>query len=145
MKIDETLAFFRSVIKSGETWTDTCEIAFREALSDVEGLRQLLKQCQNDRAQDQQRLFNYEGLLKPKPMHTAPRDGTIIVIITTTGVISGSYNKGHGWVENQEGKEYWGPEWICYDSAVSLEIEETPEGEYCPEALGWLPMIGDPA
>jgi hypothetical protein len=142
MKVDETLNFLASVIKSGEEWTDVCEIAYREALADIAGLRQLLKQCQNDRAQDQHRLFHYEHLLAPKPMKTAPRDGTPIVLITTTGVVSATYDKGKGWVDNYEGpQEYWGPQWVAYDDAFTLDIEETPEGEYCAGALGWLPMI----
>lgn len=30
---DKTLCFFSSVIKCGESWTDTCETEFRKALS----------------------------------------------------------------------------------------------------------------
>jgi hypothetical protein len=78
--------------------------------------------------------------LKLQPMQTAPRDGKEVLLITNIGAVSAHYDKGMGWCETPDGREYFGPAWVCYDAAFELEIEETPEGELCPAALGWLPI-----
>jgi hypothetical protein len=78
--------------------------------------------------------------LKLQPMETAPRDGKEILLLTNIGAVSAHYDKGMGWCETPDGREYFGPAWVCYDAAFELEIEETPIGELCPAALGWLPI-----
>lgn len=84
---------------------------------------------------------NIIGMLVRRPMETAPRDGSEIILITRTGVVSAHYDKGAGWSDDPiNGKDYEGPSWVCYDDAFQLEIEETPGGERCPEAVAWLPM-----
>jgi len=75
-----------------------------------------------------------------QPMESAPRDGSEILLITDIGIVCAHYDKGEGWCNTPDGREYFGPAWICYDDAFELEIEETPGGEYCPAAKGWLPM-----
>jgi hypothetical protein len=38
-KITDALGLFRSCIRSGESWSDTCEQVYKEAVDEAEGLR----------------------------------------------------------------------------------------------------------
>lgn len=71
-------------------------------------------------------------------MMTVPHDREIL-LKTNTGVVSAYYDKGSGWSETLEGRDYEGPCWVCYDGAFEIEIEETPIGELC-KATGWMEM-----
>lgn len=78
-----------------------------------------------------------------QPMETAPKDGTIILLRTKQGVISAAFFPGE-WTDHYEnGREYSGPVWSCYDDAITLEVEETTEGDFS-EALNWMPKPEDP-
>ena len=71
---------------------------------------------------------------------TAPRDGTEVILLTSTGAVSAHYDKGAGWSDDPiNGRDYEGPSWVCYDNTFLIEIEETPDGECC-EVLGWMPI-----
>lgn len=73
------------------------------------------------------------------PMDEAPRDGREIMLRTRIGEVSARYDRGQGWTETMDGREYEGPSWVCYDAAFTIDIEETPDGEVC-DALGWRTM-----
>jgi hypothetical protein len=79
-----------------------------------------------------------------KPVATAPRDGTEVILLTPTGAVSAHYDKGAGWSDDPiNGRNYEGPSWVCYDNTFLIEIEETPDGEYC-EVLGWMGIPAPP-
>ncbi len=73
-------------------------------------------------------------------MSSAPKKENIeIILLTKTGIVSAYYSPGRWSDETPDHpKEYDGPVWVCYDDQFQIEIEETPDGDYC-EALGWLP------
>lgn len=75
-------------------------------------------------------------------MKCAPRDGSNILLLTNTGVVSAWYKPG-SWSDDTpiSPREYDGPVWICYDDAFQIEIEELPDGEHAPEIKGWLPLM----
>lgn len=76
-----------------------------------------------------------------KPMSEAPRDGTDILIKHNIhGWIQARYDKGY-WVDNPtEDRYYTGTVWVCGDDILQIEVEETPNGDLEPEALGWLEL-----
>lgn len=75
------------------------------------------------------------------PMESAPLDGTEILLLTKIGIVSAWFAKGE-WTEHFEtGREYTGAQWICYDDAFQIEVEETEHGNFS-EAIGWMPKPG---
>lgn len=76
---------------------------------------------------------------KWRPMWSAPRDGSPILLLTNTGMVSAWYQPGW-WdeVTPLHEREYNGAQWICYDDAFQIEVEETPTGYIDGSAIGWM-------
>jgi len=75
-----------------------------------------------------------------KEMKDAPRDGSRILIKHSVhGWIEASYDAGY-WTHSMDGDEWNGPVWVCGDDITQIEIEETPNELFEPEALGWLEL-----
>lgn len=76
-----------------------------------------------------------------QPMSTAPKDGSEILILAHDMVIQARYEPGQ-WSEDTpiNPREYSGPVWCAFDDALSFEIEECPDGDWCSEVTGWLPL-----
>lgn len=68
-----------------------------------------------------------------KTMDSAPRDGTSILLLTTSGIIEGWFSQGEWSNHHEFGREYSGSAWVCHDDAVQIEVEEYPDD--CPEGL----------
>lgn len=80
-------------------------------------------------------------MLKLQPMAMVPRDRPVL-ILTNQGIISAWYSKGE-WHDYQEGSEYDGPVWVCYDDETQIEIEEFGQelsDENHPGCLGWYDL-----
>lgn len=76
-----------------------------------------------------------------QPISTAPRDGSEILLLTTTGVVSARFAPGE-WSNGLEGREYSGAIWVCYDDAIEIEVEELPDGQFGDgPATHWMPLI----
>lgn len=58
-----------------------------------------------------------------KPMSTAPRDGTEVILLTRYGIVSAHFCPGE-MTTTMDGDEYEGPVWSCYDDAIQIEVEE---------------------
>jgi len=74
------------------------------------------------------------------PIETAPRDGSEVLLLTRLGVVSGWYAPGE-WIDTQDGREYEGPSWVCYDDLFEIPVElEGPLGEIRCDASHWMQM-----
>jgi hypothetical protein len=78
-------------------------------------------------------------------MSSAPKNNKEILLLTSIGIFSAYYSLGKWSDETPDHpKEYDGPVWVCCDDIFQIEIEETPEGDFC-DALGWLPRDSLPS
>lgn len=82
-------------------------------------------------------------------MKIAPRDGTVVLLLTRYGVVSGWYappeNNEHYFTPPGEG--WTEPTWVCYDDQIQIEVEEQFHELYDDKVLyidygcyGWLPL-----
>ena len=80
---------------------------------------------------------------KWRPIETAPRDETPILIYTTChGVVEAWYHAG-SWNQHHESPEYDGAVWVCADDAFQIEVEETTPP--CDgTATHWMPLPDPP-
>ncbi len=79
-----------------------------------------------------------------KPIKTAPRDGSDILLFTKVhGITQAHFVKGE-WSNTIDGPEYDGPVWVCGDDAWQIEIEEEPDGFCDAEATHWMPLPEPP-
>lgn len=60
----------------------------------------------------------------------APFDGNPVLIRTKTGWVEAWWEKGYT-VVHQEGEEYEGWLWVCYDDQFQCELDE---------AIEWMPL-----
>lgn len=76
-----------------------------------------------------------------KPMSSAPRDGTPILLYTSSGFVEAYFCPGE-WTEHHEyGRQYSGAFWSCFDDIHQCEVEEIPSGGYYDHGcLGWLDL-----
>lgn len=80
-----------------------------------------------------------------KPIETAPRDGTSILLFTTChGVVEAWFAEGEWSEETPEcPRDYSGAAWVCADDAFSIEVEETEPMEH-GTATHWMPLPEPP-
>jgi hypothetical protein len=75
-----------------------------------------------------------------KPIETAPRDGSEILILTSAGATQARFAAGE-WHNYLEGREYDGPVWVCCDDQWQIEIEDCGiHGMNHGTATHWMPL-----
>lgn len=76
-----------------------------------------------------------------KPIETAPKDGTEILIYADGMIIQARYHPGE-WSDDTpiSPAEYSGAIWCAFDDALEFEIEETPEGDWHGTVTHWMPL-----
>lgn len=75
-----------------------------------------------------------------KPIYSAPRDGSEILILTSVGITQARFAPGE-WHNYAEGREYDGPVWVCCDDTWQIEIEDCGEhGLNHGIATHWMPV-----
>ncbi len=72
-----------------------------------------------------------------RPIDTAPKDGTEILLLTKSGVISALFVP-HEIHHTRDGDEHDGYYWSCYDDTVQIEVDES-------QATHWMTMPPKPA
>lgn len=82
-----------------------------------------------------------------RPMNTAPRDETTVLLYTTChGICEAWYLQGE-WTRESPlyPAEYEGSLWVCCDDAFQIEVEELEEGYLDGTVIGWMPidMLGE--
>jgi len=79
-----------------------------------------------------------------KPIETAPLDGSEILILTAIGATQARFAPG-GWSDHHEGREYYGPVWVCCDDKWQIEIEDCgKDGMHHGMATHWMPLPAAP-
>ena len=78
-----------------------------------------------------------------KPINTAPRDGTEILLFGRRGVVSGWWADGESY-QTDSGMEYDGPVWVCLDDTYEAEIEDFGDGDISCEFTHWMPVPDPP-
>jgi len=79
-------------------------------------------------------------------IHTAPLDGSEILILTAVGATQARYAPGE-WHQYEEGREYEGPVWVCCDDQWQIEIEDcsrNPDEWHHGMATHWMPLPPEP-
>jgi len=76
------------------------------------------------------------------------QDQKSIIILTGTGAVEAWFCKGE-WSDHYEnGPEYSGDFWVCYDDKFSLEVETCKEDDgtmvYFSDVTHWMPLPTPP-
>lgn len=83
-----------------------------------------------------------------RPITTAPRDGTEILILAQGMAVQARYSPGEWSCDTPLGPaEYSGAVWCAFDDALSFEIEEgaTEDGsDYDSDVTHWMPLPPHP-
>lgn len=80
-----------------------------------------------------------------RPIGTAPRDGSEILILAQGMAIQARYCPGEWSIDTPVAPaEYSGSVWCAFDDALSFEIEETEAGDFCNEVTHWMPLPEGP-
>lgn len=84
---------------------------------------------------------------KPAPewrdMESAPRDGTEIILLTTTGVVSAWFDPPRIVHDYFDGDDTEGCQWVCYDDKFTEIVEWFGENDYGDGSAGirgWMPL-----
>lgn len=81
-----------------------------------------------------------------QPMETAPRDGTEILLKTTTGIVSAWFDPPRVVDDYFNGPDVEGCQWICYDDEFQILVEWWSDNQPCPYIdssggiVGWMPI-----
>jgi len=80
-----------------------------------------------------------------RPIETAPRDGSDILLLANGMAIEARYCPGEWSVETPiSPREYDGAIWCAFDDALQFEIEETPGGDFHGQVTHWRPLPAPP-
>jgi hypothetical protein len=80
-----------------------------------------------------------------QPIETAPQDGSEILILTSVGATQARFAPGE-WRNHVEGREYYGPVWVCCDDQWEIEIEDSgKDGMHHGIATHWTPLPAPPS
>lgn len=78
-----------------------------------------------------------------QPMYTAPRDGTVVLLHTSTGMVSAWFDPPVITTDYFNGDDLEGSQWICYDDEFQIIIEWFGENDYGDGSAGirgWMPV-----
>ena len=80
-----------------------------------------------------------------RPIETAPRDGSNILLLANGMAIEARYCPGQ-WSEDTpiSPREYDGAVWCALDDALQFEIEETPDRDFHGQVTHWRPLPAPP-
>ena len=80
-----------------------------------------------------------------RPIETAPRDGSDILLLANGMSIEARYCPGE-WFEDTpiSPREYDGGVWCAFDDALQFDIEETPGGDFHGQVTHWRPLPAPP-
>jgi hypothetical protein len=80
-----------------------------------------------------------------RPIETAPRDGSDILLLASGMAIEARFCPGE-WSDETpiSPREYSGAVWSAFDDALQFLIEETSEGDFHGQVTHWRPLPAPP-